>query len=126
MDDANSVKVQMLEKFVEAFNRHDIEAVMAFFADDCRMYMPRGPEPWGQRLVGKAAVREGVARRFEGLPDAHYGNDSHWVCGSLGVSRWTLTGTMLSGTHLEVQGVDLLEFQAGKIVSKDSYWKIVE
>jgi hypothetical protein len=36
---------------------------MEFFADDCSLDMPRGPDPWGKRFTGKAAVREGLAIR---------------------------------------------------------------
>ena len=118
--------VATLKQFLAAFNAHDLDAIMEFFADDCEFYMPRGPEPRGQRFVGKAAVRLGLASRFAGLPDVHYGDDHHWVAGNLGVSTWLLTGTTRSGDAIRVRGVDLLEFKDGKIVTKDSYWKIVE
>lgn len=120
------VTVETLKQLVAAFNAHDLNAVMDFFADDCELLMPRGPEPWGQRYVGKAEVRKGLATRFEGVPDVHYGNDEHWVSGNHGVSRWTLTGTTKDGKKIEVRGCDLLEFRDGKIIRKDSYWKIVE
>ncbi len=115
-----------LKQFLAAFNAHDLDAIMEFFADDCEFYMPRGPEPRGQHFVGKAGVRQGLAGRFAGLPDVHYGDDRHWVAGNLGVSTWLLTGTTKSGEAIRVRGVDLLEFKDGKIVTKDSYWKIVE
>lgn len=99
---------------------------MEFFADDCSFDMPRGPEPWGKRLTGKAAVREGFAARFAGLPDVHYGDDRHWVGGNRGVSEWLLTGTTRDGKRVCVRGCDLWEFRDGKVVRKDSYWKIVE
>jgi ketosteroid isomerase-like protein len=120
------VTVETLKQFVAAFNAHDLDAVMNFFADDCELTMPRGPDPWGQRYEGKAEVRKGLATRFEGLPDVHYGDDEHWVSGNHGVSRWTLTGTTRDGKKIRVRGCDLLEFKDGKIVRKDSYWKIVE
>jgi ketosteroid isomerase-like protein len=120
------VTIATLEAFLAAFNTHDLDAIMSFFAEDCEFWMPRGGEPWGTRYVGKAAVREGLATRFAGIPDVHYGEDSHWVCGDRGVSTWLLTGTARSGQPLRVRGVDLLEFREGKIVKKDSYWKIVE
>ena len=63
----------------EAFNAHDLDRVMNFFADDCILEMPRGPHAWGARYQGKQAVREGLASRFEGLPDVHYGNGQHFV-----------------------------------------------
>lgn len=121
-----TVTVETLKQLVAAFNAHDLDTVMSFLADDCELFMPRGPEPWGQRYVGKAQVRKGLSARFEGLPDVHYGDDEHWVSGNHGVSKWTLTGTTRDGKKITVRGCDLLEFRAGKIVRKDSYWKIVE
>jgi ketosteroid isomerase-like protein len=120
------VTVETLKDFLEAFNRHDLDSIMSYFADDCVFYMPRGTEPRGDRYVGKSEVRAGLAKRFEGIPNVHYGNDHHWLCGDLGVSEWTLTGTAISGKQIEVRGVDLLEFAGGKIIRKDSFWKILE
>ncbi len=121
-----SVSVETLEAIVDAFNAHDLDAIMEFFADDCSLDMPRGPEPWGQRFTGKAAVREALATRFKGLPDVHYGDSRHWVSGDLGVSEWELTGTKADGTRVRVRGCDHWEFRDGKVIRKDSYWKIVE
>jgi ketosteroid isomerase-like protein len=123
---ARHVTTGLLEAFLDAFNRHDLDAIMEYFADDCVFYMPRGAGPRGDSYRGKAEVRAGLAKRFEGIPDVHYGDDRHWACGDFGVSEWTLTGTSLSGKRLEVRGVDLLEFAGGKITRKDSFWKIVE
>ena len=79
----------------EAFNAHDLDRIMKFFADDCVLEMPRGPHAWGARFEGKQAVREGLASRFAGLPDVHYGNEEHFVDADrqTGMSKWTLTGT---------------------------------
>src|SRR5215203_1157651 len=107
-----AVTVETLKQILDAFNRHDLDAIMEFFADDCSFDFPKGPEPWGQRFVGKAQVREALAGRFKGIPDVHYGDDSHWVSakGDAGVSEWTLTGTTTSGISLNVRGCDLWEF----------------
>lgn len=122
------VTKETLKQILEAFNRHDLDAIMEFFSDDCSFDFPRGPESWGQRFVGKAQVREALAGRFKGIPDVHYGEDRHWISsdGNMGVSEWTLTGTTTSGLSLKVRGCDLWEFHNGKITRKDSYWKIVE
>ena len=120
------VSVELLKDFLNAFNHHDLDSIMDYFADDCVFYMPRGAAPRGDRYIGKADVRAGLAKRFSGIPDVHYGEDQHWACGNLGVSEWTLTGTSLSGQHIKVRGVDLLEFSEGKIIRKDSFWKILE
>jgi len=118
------VTVELLKAFLDAFNRHDLDAIMSYFADECVFYMPRGASPRGDRYVGKDEVRAGLAKRFMGIPDVHYAEDQHWVCGDVGVSEWTLTGTSVSGQRLQVRGIDLLEFVGGKITRKDSFWKI--
>lgn len=120
------VTADTLKEILNAFNRHDLDAIMEFFSDDCSFDFPRGPEPWGQRFTGKAQVREALAGRFKGIPDVHYGEDRHWVAGDKGVSEWTLTGTTTAGVKLQVRGCDLWEFRDGKVVRKDSYWKIIE
>ncbi|HWN29616.1 MAG TPA: nuclear transport factor 2 family protein [Actinomycetospora sp.] len=126
MSDRGGASIETLQAITDAFNAHDLDAVMEFFADDCSLDMPRGPDAWGTRLVGRAAVREGLAARFAGLPDVHYGDGRHWVSGDLGVSEWLLTGTRPDGEHVRVRGCDHWEFRDGEIVRKDSYWKIVE
>jgi steroid delta-isomerase-like uncharacterized protein len=112
----------------EAFNAHDLDRVMAFFADDCVLEMPRGKEPWGARFEGKRSVSDALATRFAGLPDVHYGDDEHFVdaTANTGMSKWTLTGTTREGKRIEVRGCDFYTFRDGQVIRKDSYWKIVE
>lgn len=123
-----SVKVtyDLLKGFLEAFNHHDLDSIMEYFSDECVFYMPRGAGPRGDMFSGKEEVRAGLAKRFEGIPDVHYGDDRHWAGDNFGVSEWTLTGTTVSGKYIEVRGVDLLEFNNGKISRKDSFWKLID
>ena len=96
-DDSSPI-LATLEQVLDAFNRHDLEAIMAPFAEECTLDLPRGPDPWGRRLHGKAQVREGLASRFTGIPDVHYDEARHWAFGDeFGVSEWTLTGTTTNG-----------------------------
>ncbi len=120
------ITISLLHAIADAFNAHDVDAIMSLFADDCVLEMPRGPEPGGRRLAGKAQVREGIQSRFDGIPDVHYGDATHWLCGDRAVSAWTLRGTQRTGEAIEVRGCDLFEFVDGKISRKDSYWKIVD
>jgi uncharacterized protein (TIGR02246 family) len=110
-----------LQAFLDAFNDHDVDAIMSFFTEDCVLDTPRG-----QHLVGKQQVRTGIQARFDGIPDVHYGDDRHWICGDRGASEWTIRGTQSTGEPIEVRGCDLYEFSGGKIRRKDSYWKILE
>ena len=89
--------IETLQRLLDAFNAHDLDAVMSFFTDDAVLEMPRGPHPWGRRLQGRDEVRSGLASRFTGLPDVHYSDDRHWVSGDRGCSEWLLTGTTTQG-----------------------------
>jgi len=95
---------------------------MSFFAEDCVLEMPRGPDPWGTRYIGRDAVRRGLAGRFAGLPDVHYGNAEHFVdeAAGTGISKWTVTGTGADGRRVEARGCDFYTFRDGKVVCKDS------
>ena len=126
MTHKQAISAETLKAIADAFNAHDLDAIMEFFSDDCSLDMPRGSEPWGQRFLGKAAVREALAARFKGLPDVQYSDDRHWVIGNMGVSEWLLTGTTPDGRRVRVRGCDHWEFRDGKVIRKDSYWKIVE
>lgn len=126
MEPVQTVSVGHLKQILELFNRHDLDGLMEIFAEACVLEMPRGQHPWGQRCVGKEQVRAGLASRFAGIPDVHYGDDHHWVAGNRGISEWMLTGTTTAGRRLEVRGCDLYQFRDGRVVRKDSYWKIVE
>ncbi len=116
----------LLQAVLDAFNAHEVDAIMAFFSEDCVFDTPRGPAPGGHRLVGKQQVRGGIQVRFDGIPDIEYGDDRHWICGDRGVSEWTIRGTETTGASIEVRGCDLFEFADGRISRKDSFWKIVE
>jgi ketosteroid isomerase-like protein len=117
-----------LKQLCDAFNAHDLDRIMGFFAEDCVLEMPRGAAPWGVRFEGKENVRQALAGRFAGLPDVHYGGDQHFVDedARTGISKWTLTGTRADGSRIEVWGCDFYTFRDGQVVRKDSYWKIVE
>ncbi len=117
---AEPVTQAVMKGFLEAFNRHDLDAIMDYFAEECVFYMPRG-----DCYVGKLNVRAGLAQRFQGIPAVHYGDDRHWIGENFGASEWTLTGTSTAGQAIEVRGVDLLEFAGSKITRKDSFWKIL-
>jgi taurine dehydrogenase small subunit len=115
--------MRKLKAIATAFDEHDLEGIMAHFADDAVFEGPRGTEPWGTRFSGRAAVREAFAARFAGIPDVRYQGDAHFVDGDRGASEWTLSGTTTDGQRLEVRGCDLWMFRDGKIVKKDSFWK---
>ena len=117
------VGVEDLQAFADAWNRHDVDALMSFMTDDCVFEASAGPEVCGTRYVGPAAVRAGFREVFATFPDAHWGQARHFVFGDRGVSEWTFTGTRADNTRVEVHGCDLFAFRDGKIALKNSYRK---
>jgi len=117
------VTAEVLQVFADAWNRHDVDAIMSFMTDDCVFDASAGPDVWGTRYAGREAVRAGFAEVWATFPDAHWGNAQHVVYGERGVSEWTFTGTRLDGTRVEVHGCDLFTFRHGKISLKNSYRK---
>ena len=114
---------KLLDRFADAWNRHDLDALMSMMTDDCVFEASAGPQVDGQRSEGKQAVRAAYAAVFEAFPDAHWANPRHFIAGNRGVSEWTFTGTQKDGKRVEVTGCDLFTFRDGKIAIKNSYRK---
>ena len=119
----SEVTIEDLQAFADAWNRHDVDALMSFMAEDCVFEASGGPEVCGTRYAGRDAVRAGFAEVWATFPDAHWGNACHFVCGERAVSEWTFTGTRADGTRVEVHGCDLFVLRDGKIALKNSYRK---
>jgi steroid delta-isomerase-like uncharacterized protein len=117
------VTTEVLQAFADAWNRHDVDALMSFMTEDCVFESSAGADVFGTRHVGREAVRTGYSEVWEVFPDAHWGNARHFVYGDRGVSEWTFTGTRADGTRVEVHGCDLFTFRDGKIFLKNSYRK---
>ena len=113
----------MLQAFADAWNRHDVDALMSMMTTDCVFEASGGNVVDGERHEGPRAVRAAYAAVFELYQDAHWGNARHFVAGDRGVSEWTFTGTLKDGKRVEVTGCDLFTFQNGKIAIKNSFRK---
>jgi steroid delta-isomerase-like uncharacterized protein len=115
--------LQLLDRFAEAWNRHDLDALMSMMTDDCVFQASAGAHADGHRSEGQHAVRAAYAAVFDAFPDAHWRNPRHFVAADRGVSEWTFTGTNTDGKRAEVTGCDLFTFRDGKIAVKNSYRK---
>ena len=114
---------QFLKAFADAWNRHDIDALMSFMADDCAFHAVAGPDLLGRSFVGRDAVREGFQLAWQTFPDAAWLDGDHFVCGDRGVSESTFRGTKVDGTRIEARMVDVFTFRDGKIAVKNAYRK---
>jgi ketosteroid isomerase-like protein len=120
---ANRDLEPLLDTFTDAWNRHDVEALMSMMTDDGVFEASAGEHVNGARHEGRRAVRAAYEAVFVQYPDAHWGGARHMVSGNRGVSEWTFTGTSTDGGRVEVNGCDLFTVRDGKIAVKNSFRK---
>lgn len=121
-----AVTEALLDAIQDAFNRHDVDAILRHFADDCVWLMARGPAPReGRRCSGKAEIAEVLSERYKRIPDMRWVEMRHWIAGDKALSEWVVQGTSVDGERLDLLGCDLWEFRDDKVVKKDTYWKFV-
>jgi len=112
-----------LAAFSDAWNRHDVDALMSFMHDDCVFMTAGGKDACGTRHKGRDAVRAAFAAAWAALPDARWDDGQHHVDGDFGVSTWTFRGTAADGSRIETDGVDVFTFKDGKILVKNAFRK---
>lgn len=118
-----TLTAQDLADTFDAFNRHDIKAVMTHFADDCVFYTVAGEEKYGNKVEGAKAIATAFAGVWAGMTDAHWDHHSHFVHGDRAVSEWTFSGTDANGMRIEAEGADLFTLRDGKIIVKQALRK---
>jgi ketosteroid isomerase-like protein len=114
---------EVMDRLSAGFTRHDVDAILDCFTDDGVFDITEGPEPWGERFAGKAAIRRALEQLFALLPDVQFTEAVNWTAGGRGTSEWTCVATTPRGRALRVRGCDLFEFHDGLITRKDSYFK---
>jgi ketosteroid isomerase-like protein len=117
------VSVDFLQSFADAFNAHDVKAIMSLMTEDCVFEASAGPDIDGEKFTGQEQVKQAFENVFATFPDANWGSSKHFVSGDRGFSEWIFTGTKIDGTRVEVTGCDLFTFKNGKIAIKNSYRK---
>ena len=127
MSNEPAVTTELLDRIQDAFNRHDVDAILEHFAGDCEWLMARGPSArFGRRCVGKEEIGDVLRSRFEVILDMRWVDMRHWIFGDKALSEWTVQGTTASGERLDYLGCDLWEFRGDKVAKKDTYWKFIE
>lgn len=117
------IDTAFLQAFSDAWNRHDIDALMAFMTDDCQFHAVAGPDLFGRSFIGRDAVREGFQLAWQTCPDAAWVDGQHVVCGDRGFSECTFRGTRADGKRIEARMVDVFTFRDGRIAVKNAYRK---
>jgi ketosteroid isomerase-like protein len=121
MDPLTERTLATVNRFNEAFNRHDVAAIMALMTDDCVFDSTR-PVPDGERLQGQAAVRAFWEGMFRRSPHARFETEEIVGLGERCVVRWVYHW-IREGQPGHVRGIDLFHVRDGKVAEKLSYVK---
>jgi len=114
---------ERLDEFMEAWNAHDVERIVSFFAHDCAFHASVGPELMGATYIGKEEVRRGVAAFFERYPDGRFEDATAFVAGDRGASEWTFVASGPDGVEIATRGCDLFAFDGDLIRTKNAFRK---
>ena len=114
--DAAAELEQIIERYNDAWNAHDLDAIVSFHAPG----MVFENHTAAERVEGDA-VGPHIARIFENWPDLTFRGRRLYVRDELVVSEWTATATDPDGRRLEWDGIDVFPFRDGLIARKDVY-----
>jgi ketosteroid isomerase-like protein len=100
-----------VDRFNAAFDRQDLDAVMAAMTSDCVFESTSPPD--GEQHAGQAAVRTPWATFFADSPDAVFETEDSFACGDRTPVRWLFRWD--SG---HVRGVDVFRVRDGLVAEK--------
>ena len=110
-----------IDKFNEAFNRHDADAVAELLTDDT-VFEDTSPAPDGKRVEGKTVVAEFWRGWFARNADAHFDAEEVIVSGNRATVLWVYR-KMRNGQPWHLRGVDVFTVRDGKVAAKLAYVK---
>lgn len=120
-DPRANATLEAVQAFNDAFNRHDVDAIMAHMTEDCVFENTR-PPPDGERVEGAEAVRVVWERLFDRSPRARFEAEEIFAAGDRCVVRWVYHW-IRDGKPGHVRGVDVFRVRDGKVAEKLSYVK---
>jgi steroid delta-isomerase-like uncharacterized protein len=127
-NDSREALEQAIERYNDAWNRHDLDAIVAMHAGD----MVFENHTAGERAEGDA-VREHIGAIFESWPDIRFEGRRVYARDGVVTQEWTATATHTNtmrradliaeptGKKIEWRGVDVIPFEDGLVKRKDVY-----
>jgi ketosteroid isomerase-like protein len=97
-----SKPAETIERLLQATNRHDLDALVACFAED---YVNETPVHPARGFQGSAQVRRNWEQIFSFVPDLSAEVTRIAVDGDSVWTEWTMQGTRRDGTRHEMAGI---------------------
>jgi len=119
-DQETAQTLDVVERFNDAFNEHDVDAVMALMTDDCAFESTTPPD--GGRFDGQREVRSFWEEFFSSTPTARFEGEDVIGAGDRCIVRWRYTWEE-DGEQRHLRGVDVMRVRDGKVAEKFAYVK---
>jgi ketosteroid isomerase-like protein len=113
----------LVDSVGDAFNANDIDAVMKHFSDDATFDHAVGPEEHGVRFEGAETIRGVFAGLFSKVENVHWETLECAISGNKAYCEYRRTAKHKDGKVEQFLSVDILTYQDGLIVHKDTYYK---
>jgi steroid delta-isomerase-like uncharacterized protein len=126
---SNADVAATIERYNDAWNRHDVDAIVALHTDDSVFQNHTS----GGIASGKAEIRKLVEGVFATFPDLRFSTRRAYFGDNVAVVEWTATATHAnpvargtrilppSGKRLSWNGMDILPLRGGLVARKDVY-----
>lgn len=117
------LNIALVDAIGDAFNANDIDAVMPYFAEDAIFDHAAGSEEHGTRFIGHDKLRAVFGGLFERVEKVHWETLGIHIGNDKAFCEYRRTATLRDGTQECCLSVDILTFNNGLIVHKDTYFK---
>ncbi len=114
--------LEIIKRFGDAFNRHDVDGIMALMTEDC-VFEHITPAPDGERLEGQEAVRGAWEQLFSTFHNVVFEEEETFATEDRCISRWTFRWEDKDGNPGHLRGVDIYQVRDGKVAVKLAYVK---
>jgi hypothetical protein len=123
MDPGGQEPAVVVERLLAAINAHDLEAMVACFADDYVNQWPAHPQ---RSFQGRAQVRQNWSQIFAAVPDLQARLPRMAVDGDTVWTEWDIAGTRGDGAAFLMRGVSIFGVREGRLAWVRFYLEPVE
>jgi len=114
---------EVVERLLLALNEHDLEGVVACFAED---YVNETPVHPARGFSGREQVRRNWTQIFAGVPDVQARLVRTIVDGDTAWTEWEMSGNRVDGLAFLIRGVVIFRIADDAIASARFYLEPVE
>ena len=123
MERAEQRPAAVVQRLLAAINAHDLEAMVALFADDYVNEWPAHPQ---RSFQGSAQVRRNWSQIFAGVPNLQARLPRTTVDGEVVWTEWDIAGTRRDGAAFLMRGVSIFGVREGRLAWVRFYLEPVE